>query len=162
MSGVIFDAAAKAHLLHHFQVKLRAHLDPLRFEKLSVRFKPFHPLIEFYANRFERTSHFFVWGDELLCRIEGESVKLLHGLAGEWIEARDQINFVTEELDAYRFLIKGGWMDFHHIAASAESSARQRDVVAFVKHIDELCEQAFAGDLLPFNDGTHHVCVIFG
>ena len=59
MSGVILDAAAEAHLLHHFQIKLCAHLDPLCFEKLGVRLQPFHSFVELFANRFEHSASIF-------------------------------------------------------------------------------------------------------
>ena len=75
MPGVVFNPAAKAHLLHHFQVEFRAHLDPLGFKILSVRFKPFDPVIEFLPNGLERPLHFVVRGHELLGRIEDESVE---------------------------------------------------------------------------------------
>ena len=50
VSGVILDAGAEAHLLHHFQIELRAHLDALGFEKLGVCLEPYDPFIEFLAN----------------------------------------------------------------------------------------------------------------
>src|SRR5580704_5843089 len=128
MSGVVFDAAAEAHFLHHFQVELRPHLDPLRFEKLGMRLKPFHSVVQFFANRSERALHLIVRRYELLCRIEDKPVKFFQGLAGKGIEASDQINFVSKELNANRFLIEGGWMNFNHIAAGPESSSRQLDV----------------------------------
>src|ERR1700761_8511475 len=161
MSGVIFDAAAEAHLLHHFEVEFRAHLNPLRFKKLSMRLKPFDLVVEFFANGSKRSLHFVVRGHELLCRIKDEPVEFFQGLPGQRIEACDQINFITEKFDADRFLIEGGGMNFDHVAASSKSSTSEGNVVALVKHIDQLREQELPGYLLPFRDGAYHVCVIF-
>ena len=39
MPRVILDAVAEAHLLHHLEIVFRAHLQPLRFEQLALRFE---------------------------------------------------------------------------------------------------------------------------
>src|SRR6478752_6204966 len=113
---------------------------------MGVRFKPLNPVVELFANRLKRPLHFFVWGHELLCRIESKAVDLLDSLSGEGIKAGDQINLVTEKLNTDCFLIEGSWINFHHIAAGAKSSSRQSDIVALVKHIHELGQEKFTRD----------------
>src|ERR1700722_19345879 len=130
MSGVIFDTTAEAHLLHHFEIEFCAHLNPLRFKELSVCFKPFNSVIEFFPDGSQRPLHFFVWGHELLCWIKNEPVQFFQCLAGQRIEAGNQVNFVAEKFDADRFLIEGGWMNFDHIAPGSKSSTSEGDIVA--------------------------------
>ena len=55
-------------------------------------------------------------------------------VAGQRIESRDRINFVTEEFEADRFFICSSRIDFDDIAANTEPAAREIDVVALVTY----------------------------
>ncbi len=50
VSRIIFDAGAKTHFLHHFQIVFRAHLDALGLEQFPARLEPRDALAQFLAN----------------------------------------------------------------------------------------------------------------
>ena len=50
MARVIFDPAAKPHLLHHLEIELRPHADALGLEKFPVALERRHALFEFLAD----------------------------------------------------------------------------------------------------------------
>ena len=55
-----------------------------------------------------------------------------------------RIDLVAEKLDADRFFIGCRRINFDHVAAHAESSAREIHVVALVEHVDQPAEHGFA------------------
>src|ERR1700747_1598869 len=135
MAGVIFDPATKSHFLHHLEIELGTHLDPLRFQKFVLAFKPGNTFVQLDANGLNRPAHFLVWGDELFLRKEGELVA-----------------FVSEEFDSNCFLIRGRWIYFYHIASGPKFPTRQSDVVSLIKHVDQLGQEKLTGDLLSTID----------
>src|SRR5258708_36126168 len=136
MAGVIFDPAAKSHFLHHLEIELGAHLDPLRFQKFVLAFKPGNTFVQLNANGLDRAAHFFVWGDELFRWKQGESVRSGDGRAGKRIESSDLVDFVSEEFDSNCFLVRGRRIYFYHIASGPKFSTRQSAIVSLVKHVD--------------------------
>ncbi len=50
MAGVVLDALAEAHLLHHLEVILRAHLDALGLEQLALLLELRDALLQFRAD----------------------------------------------------------------------------------------------------------------
>src|SRR5271166_3703348 len=94
---VVFDPAAEAHFLHHFEIEFGPHLDSLRLEKFCIRFKPFYALVELFPDCSESALHLVVRRDELFGRIEREPIEFFRRVSGEGIEPSDQIDFVPEE-----------------------------------------------------------------
>ena len=162
MAGIVFDAAAKSHFLHHLQIKLRAHFDALGFQEPPVGLKPDHALVEFLADGPLRLLQFVVGGDELLGRVEDELGELRDEVAGERVEAREAVDLVAEKLDADGFLVGAGRVDLHHVAAHAEFAPGKGDVVALVEHVHELRQHGFAGDRLAHVQFRQHVQIILG
>ncbi len=68
VARIIFDAGAKAHFLHHFQVVFRAHLDALGFEQFAVLLKLRDAVAEFLADGEDGALHLVAGGDELFRR----------------------------------------------------------------------------------------------
>src|SRR5690348_636374 len=161
MTRVILDSATKTHFLHHLEIELCAHFDPLRFQKFVLAFKPRDPLIQFNPDSLDRTAHFLVRGDELFRWKEGESVGSVDGGASEWIEPSDLVDFVSEEFDSNCFLVRGCRIHFYHVPSGSEFSAREGDIVSLVKHINQLGQEKLAGNLLSAINLAGHVLVVF-
>src|SRR5216110_2295199 len=55
MPRIVFNPVAEAHFLQHFEIVLRAHFQPLGFEKFVLRFQHFDSIFQLRANRALRT-----------------------------------------------------------------------------------------------------------
>ncbi len=71
VAGVVFDALAEAHFLHHLDVVLGAHFDALGFEEFAFFFEVGDALVEFGADGDDGATEFVGGGDELLSGVEG-------------------------------------------------------------------------------------------
>src|SRR5438128_12362190 len=83
-------------------------------------------------------------------------------MSSKRIEPRDCIEIVSEKFQPDSFFVSGGRIDLDHVAADAKFSARETDVVALVKHIDQATEHGLARDVLAAFYGQRHPFVIFG
>ena len=75
VAGVIFDAGAETHFLHHFQIVFGAHLDALGFEQFAVFLKPRDALAQFFADGQDGRLHLICWRDELFGGINHDRVQ---------------------------------------------------------------------------------------
>src|SRR5216110_166329 len=55
MTRIIFNPVAEAHFLQHFEIVLRAHFQPLGFEKFVLRFQHFDSIFQLRAKRAQRS-----------------------------------------------------------------------------------------------------------
>ena len=157
---VVFDAAAKSHLLHHFEIVFRALLDALRLDQLPARLELGDPLFHFLADRAERAPQLVGGRDELFRRVKRHDRKLLVRAPGERIEPRDAVDLVAEKLHPDRLLIDVRRMNLDDIAAHAEPSALKRHVVPLVEHVHEFPEHRLARNLRARFQREQHVHVI--
>ena len=82
------------------------------------------------------------------------------GMAGQRIESRDGINFVTKKFDPDRFFVSRCRINLDHVAADAEAAAREIHVVALIKHVDQAPKDRFAGSVLsPFHRQQHPLII---
>ena len=80
---VVLDAVAVADLLHHLQVVLGAHPQPLRLEQLAVGLEPREPLLQLGLDADDRLAHPLVAGDVVRGREDEDLAVLGERLAGE-------------------------------------------------------------------------------
>ena len=141
---VVLDAVAVADLLHHLEVVLRAHAQPLRLEQLALLLEPGEALLELGLDADDRLPHPLVAGDVVGGREDDELVE--HGdlLAGERVDHLDPLDLVAEQLDADRRLLVGG-VHLDGVAPHPELAPHEVHVVALVVHVDELAQDRRAG-----------------
>ncbi len=162
VAGVVLDAVAEAHLLHHLEVELGAHLDALGLDELAGTLELHHTLVEFLADGAHGRVQLVVGRDELLRGIEREVREAGGDVAGEGIELADAVDLIAEELDADGAVVHLRGMDLDGVAAHAELAALEGDVVAFVEHVHELREECLAGHLLALADRDEHLEEVLG
>ena len=75
------------------------------------------------------------------------------------IEFDDAVDLIAEKLDAHGAVVVAGREDLDDIAAHAELTALERDIVALVADGDELLEDRISIDNLPLVQGEHHLVV---
>jgi hypothetical protein len=66
VARVVFDALAKPHSGHHFEIVVGAHPKALGFDEFSVLFKVFDLAVGFLADFQGGPFHFIAGSDELL------------------------------------------------------------------------------------------------
>src|SRR5207249_270029 len=86
-----------------------------------------------------------------------DHLQLVVGLSRERVELRDAVDLIPEELDANRRLVLARGMHLHDIAAYAEAASLEGDVIALVKHIDQLPEDHLPGDMLADFQREQHL-----
>ena len=106
---VVLDAVAVADLLHHLEVVLRAHPQPLRLEQLALRLEPGEALLQLGLDAHDRPAHPLVAGDVVGGGEDHDLGELPELLAREGIDDRDPVDRVAEHLDAeHRLLVRRG------------------------------------------------------
>ena len=136
VAGVVFDAGAVAGLTQGFEVVAGAFFESGGFEDAVLSAEFFQTLGQLGLDVFNRGRHAIVRGDEVLGRVDVDPVALGQNLAGQRIEFDDALDLVVPELDANGEVFVGG-MDGQGVAADAELTARERELVALVLLIDQ-------------------------
>ncbi len=161
VTGVVLDAVAEAHLLHHFKVKFRALPDALRLDKFVFAFQFRDALVELFANGARRALEFVIRRHELLGGIDRQRRKRGSDVPGERIELADTVNLVAKELHSNRLVVDLCLMHLNHVATHAEFPASEGDIVALVKHVHKLCKECLPRHYLPPLDRDQHLQEIF-
>jgi hypothetical protein len=86
MPGVIFNAVAETHFLHHFEIVIGTHLEPLGLEKFVFFFKLLKSRFKFSFNGEDCALDFFVGGDEVLGGEKNHGVLFFEGISRERFE----------------------------------------------------------------------------
>src|SRR5688572_30031368 len=137
MARVILDAMAVADFLDHLEIEHRPLVQPLRLEQFALGLElPAVPL-ELLLDRDDRQLRAVARGDEVRLRVDRDLVEAANDLAGQRVEPRQLVDLVPEQPDAERVLLVGR-NDLDDVAADAEGSAAELDVVALVLDFDEL------------------------
>ena len=162
MARVVFDPLAEAHLLHHLDVVVGAHPQPLGLDQLAFLLELSDPPVGFLADLDDRLLHLVRRRDELLGREKGVLVDLVDDLAGQRVHRADAIDLVAEELDPHGGLIEVGRMHLDHVAAHPELAAAEGDVVPFEEDRHQRLQEIVAPDLLADPGRDHHPLVVIG
>ena len=159
VTRVILDAGAVAHLLHHFEVIVRALLQPLRLKEFALALQYGETLRKLRANVRHGDLHILIVRD-VVGRREYHGVKpLAVDLARRHVELDDALHLVAEHLDAHAAVVVPRREYLDHVAAHAEASALKRDIVALVTDGDELLQNLLARDRLPLVHGENHLMI---
>ena len=99
-AGIVFDAGAKAKLLHHFNIVIGALLDTLSLNELAVFFKPRNTLVALAANFLNCGSHLLLGGYIVAGGINGNVSQNARSLSGHGVELTYAVDLVAEKLNA--------------------------------------------------------------
>ena len=159
VARVVLDAGAVAHLLHHFEVIVRALLQPLCLKELALPLQYGEPLLKLRANVRHGDLHILIVCD-VVGRREHHGVKpLAVDLARRHVELDDALHLVAEHLDTHAAVVVPCGEDLDHIAAHAEASTLKRNIIALVADGDELLQDLLARDRLPLVHGENHLVI---
>ena len=160
MTRIIFNSRTEAHLLHHFQIVFGAHLEPLCFQQLALRFKRGNPLPELLTNRENRPLHFLGRRHELFAGVHGYTGQSLVSFACQRLEASNPLDLVSKELDAQSiFRISRTKLD--RIPTHTKMSAAELDIVSIILDIYQPQQELLARDFLPNMQRHYHRFIVF-
>ena len=92
--------------------------------------------------------------------VDREARDLLPHAAGERVQQLQALDLVVEELDAQRQLAVLGGKDVDGVAAHAEGTAAELDLVALVLHADQLRDHVALAHLVAGAQRHHHLVVV--
>ncbi len=117
------------------------------------------PLLELGLDRHDRALELLLGRDEVLGREDRQLALALEIFAGKQVDDVDRFDRVAEKVDAMDELFLDA-DELERIAAHAEGSAHQVEVVAPVLHVDQLAQENVAVDVLADPNACRHLHVI--
>ncbi len=159
--AVVLDAVAEADLLHHLEVVLGAHAQPLGLEQLALALEQGQALLQLGLDAGDGGGHaglarHVVGGGE-----HDQLVERIDPLAGEGVDHVDGLDLVTEELDAHGGLVVGR-VHLDGVAPHPELAPHQVEVVALVLHVDQAAQDRPLVVLLTGAHDQELVAVLLG
>ena len=159
---IVFNTAAHTDLREQFQIVQRAFADALGFYQLAVVFEPLHAIPHFFFDFAQSTLFFLVGGGVVGVRVNHNVVQVADALARYGLYLADAVDLVAEQLNAHGDLVAPGRNQLDGIAAHAEGTAGEADVVAHILDVDETGNQVVATDLHPRAQRDDQRGVVFG
>src|SRR6185503_5028530 len=95
MARVVLDAGAGADFEHHLDVEVRARLESLRFEQLSLLAQQREAFLELIANQLHGPLECRPLRDEVFRRVDRRTIERRNRLAGKYVDLRDPLDLVT-------------------------------------------------------------------
>ncbi len=148
VAGVVLDAAAEAHLLHHLEVVEGPLLEPLLLDEFDLVVEDIEPLAKLLPDARDGLAHLLLRRDVVRSGVDAVALERPLGLAAQGVDLADGLDDVAEELDAHGGVLLVGGEHLDHVAAHAERAAVKVDVVSLVLDVDEHPEQVVAPELL--------------
>ena len=157
--GVVLDPGREAHRLHHLEVIGRAHLQPLRFEQLVLRFELAQALLQLVLDPADGRRHPVLTCDIMAGREHVDGVLVADDLTRQRVEGLQRFDLVAEEFDAQSELLVLR-DDLHGVSADPEGAAGEGHVIAGVLHGHEAFEQFVPVAFVSLVEGDHPVDVL--
>ena len=136
MARIIFNPGTEPHFLHHFQVVLRPHLDPLRLQQPAVALEPPDALAQLLADGEDGALHFIARGHELFRRENHVRLERFQLVARQRFKARQPFDFIAKKFHPQTVLAPGR-PDLDRIAAHPEIAALEGTVIARVLEVHQ-------------------------
>ena len=133
---VVLDPAAKAHLLQHLQVVVRAHSDALGLEVLSVFLERGDSLLQLGLDARDGALELAARGHVLVGGIKIELVERAEHRAGQRVEFTESLDRLAPEFHA-QALFKVGGHHIDHFAAHPEAAALQLVVIPVIEVVNQ-------------------------
>ena len=158
---IILDAAAIAHLLHHFDIVHRPGRKPLGFQQLTFAAQLGQAFVQLCFDALNGrtdplTGHYVV-----LSRIDENLLFHSQRFGRYRVDVADLLYFVAEKLDADAEGFVGR-MQLHDVAADPESTSLEIDVISRILDVRQSAEQLISIIALSGADGHNAGLVVLG
>ena len=137
---VVLDPLAVADLGHHLDVEPGPLLQALRLDELVFAAEHREVLDQFFLDRLDGLQHPLARRDVVALGIDREPWHAARDLPGQGIEMTQVLDFVVEEFDAHRVLLRLRRVHVDDLAAHPVRPAVQLDLVPRVLHLGEAPE----------------------
>ena len=117
-------------------------------------------LFQLSLDRLQGLIHFFLCRDIMAGRINRHVLALGHDLAGQHVDLRQPVDFVSEHFNADDGIVEGRRKYFYRIAVNAEGSPLEIHIVAGILDIDELMKNFFLRLFLSQTQRHDEIAVI--
>ena len=161
MAGIVFDAGAVPHFLHHFQVVVGPLFQPLGFQELSLVPKLLQPAVQFLFNGTDGFFQLVRTGDIVGRRENTDMVPLRHCFSGKHIEFRERIHFVPKHFNPNSHIIFRSRKYINRISPHPESVSGEIHIIPHVLHIHQFFNNLVPIDFLSRTEGQAHGTVVF-
>src|SRR2546426_1664216 len=136
MTRIILNTVAVADLLHHFHIEQRSLMHALRFKQAALLLEQCFPSGKLALDRLHSLLDPWPRHDEMTFRINRQAIEHVQFVAGERVECAELVDLITPQLDSEsKVFIRRMYLD--RVAAHAECSAPEIEVVPLVKNLDE-------------------------
>src|SRR5215208_4266567 len=157
---VILDASTEAKLGQHLEIEARALLDALRLEQLTLRLKGLDTLSQLGLDLFDRAQRGIARRDIVARWVDRIARHSLQHLPGQRIEQRELFDLVVEQIDAQRYLGVLRREHINHVAAHAERSAPELELVALILHLRKTPDDLALRRLLMLAQMQDHAVIV--
>ena len=161
ITRIVFDARTRARRLHHFHIESRALFQALGFEQFARRIHLVEPLLQFRFDRFDCLLQRRLWRHVVRVGVDFHQRQFVGLGASERIEFDDRFNFIPKQREPPGPVFQMRGKDFDRIAARAERSALEVDVVAAVMERHEIGQQLIARQPFALAHGECHGGISF-
>ena len=119
VARVVLDAVAVTDGLDHLEVETGSLVNALRLDETALRLELLFPPFHLGDDGFGCGLLALGLNDIMRLRVDGKARVLLADGAEEWVDLRERVDLVAEELDAIGVFVVGG-KDLDDVAADAE------------------------------------------
>ena len=145
IARIVLDAGARAGRLDHFDIVLRALLEPLRFEQPALAVQFVEADLEVALDLLDRLQQRRARRHVMAVGVDLDRLQRGGLLAGQRVDFVDRLDLVAEQREAPGAVLVMRREDFDRVAAHPERAAEEIVVVAAVLQFDELGQQLGRG-----------------
>ena len=160
--GIVLNSGAISQLLNHFNIVIRPLCNALRLNQLALLLEILHPRITFLANLSHCPVHFLPGGHIVTGRINCHVVQNARGGAGNHVDFRNALNFISEKFHANGFVMRVYRENLHGVSPHTEHISLKCNVVSLIANFNQLLHQLFLLFGLAGAQRNDHVCIVNG
>ena len=138
MARIVFDAGAVTHLLHHFQIVIRALLQTLCLQQSAMLIQLIQTLVQLLADIIHSAFKVFTARNIVARRENRHMVALRQNLARQHIEFHNAVNLIIEHFNAHSLLAVGRRNNLNHVTAYTEGAALKINIIARILNLHQL------------------------
>nr|UOZ96991.1 hypothetical protein NCPCFENI_00897 [Cupriavidus sp.] len=160
VARIVFNSFAKTQLSKHFKVEPGALLKPLGLNKLALRDKKLHPIVQLGLDCFDCPKHHLAGGNVMRRRVDHKTRDLLANAPGERVEQVQRLYLVVKELDPQGEFRVLGREYVNGVATHPKHATGKFEVVTPVLHAHQLGNKLALVHFVARTHGQHHGMVV--
>ena len=162
MKRIILNPITEPDLLHHLQVIVGAHLQPLDLQQLSPLFKELQSSLQFHADISGRAFQIGFAADIMTPREDNRPAAFPRSYRTERINIGEPFNLIPPIFNPQDpvFLIGGKYL--HHIPPNPKGTPVEIKIVSLILEVNQILEETAAGILIARLELNNLIPVFLG